>query len=88
MANDTPLAQVEHLAAELPPQDQLKLIAEISHRLSSERLIAGTEDPGADYAAEVCAFLKMSDEMAAEATEPVDSADDIRAMRTERMSDS
>ena len=46
---------------------------------------ASEAEPQPDYAARVAAFLRMADELAASTTAPVDSAQDIRDMRGERV---
>lgn len=87
MSNKVTVDQVEQLAARLAPQEQIKLIARISQRLSEQTLPETTEERWKlDYAARVKAFLKMSDEMAAETVSEVDSAEDIRQIREERTS--
>jgi hypothetical protein len=87
MANKVTLEQVERLAMQLSPQEQLRMVAHISQRLSEltvSETVEGHERQ--DYARRVEAFLKMSDEMAAETIGEVDSAEDIRQIRDERMS--
>ena len=87
MANKVTLEQAERLVAQLMPQEQIKLIACISEWLSKTRLSEATEESWRQsYATRVEAFLKMSDEMAAETIGEVDSAEDIRQIREERTS--
>ena len=87
MAKHLPLEQAERLVAQLAPQEQIKLIACMSEWLSKMRLSEAAEESWRqDYATRVEAFLKMSDEMAAETIGKVDSAKDIRQIREERMS--
>lgn len=82
--NKITLEQVEQLVAQ---QEQIKLIACISERLSKLRLSeAAQERWRQDYATRIKAFLKMSEEMAAETIGVVDSAKDIRQIREERTS--
>lgn len=81
--------QVKELVAQLPPQDQLKLVAHIGEQLS--QLPPIVQEPDAErqrreYAARVEAFLKLCDENAAECIGEIDSAEDIRQIREERMS--
>jgi hypothetical protein len=83
------LAQVKELVTQLPPQEQLRLVADISERLSQLPPIdqeADEERQRHEYAARVEAFLKLCDENAAECIGEVDSAEDIRQIREERMS--
>ncbi len=87
MSNGITLEQVEQLALRLPPREQLKLVAHIGERLSRLMLPEADEErQRREYAAQVDAFLRMSDEMAAETTDAVDSAEDIRQIREERIS--
>jgi len=87
MVNKVTLEQAEQLVAQLTPQEQIKLIACISEWLSKLRLSEALEDSGRrNYATRIEAFLKMSDEMAAETIGEVDSAKDIRQIREERTS--
>ena len=87
MSNGVTFEQVEQLAVLLPPPEQLKLIACISEWLSKMRLSEAIEDSWRQiYATRIEAFLKMSDEMAAETIGEVDSAEDIRQIREERTS--
>ena len=87
MADKITLEQVEQLAVQLPPEDQLTLLAHISQRLSL-LMEQGLDDDTRcrEYAAQVEEFLKLSDEMAAETTGQVDAAEDIRQIREERTS--
>ena len=87
MFNKVTLEQAERLAVQLTPQEQIKLIACISEWLSKMRLSEAVEDSWRQsYATRIEAFLKMSDEMAAETIGEVDSAKDIRQIREERTS--
>ncbi|MFQ6041684.1 MAG: hypothetical protein ACE5PV_12575 [Candidatus Poribacteria bacterium] len=87
MVNKVTLEQAEQLVAQLTPQEQIKLIACISEWLSKMILSKAAEDSWRqDYATRIEAFLKMSDEMAAETIGEVDSAEDIRQLREERTS--
>ncbi len=87
MTNNVSLEEAEHIVAQLPPQEQLKLVARIGERLSrSIPPQLDDEHRRREYVARVEAFLKMSEEMAAEATGEVDSAADIRQVREERTS--
>jgi hypothetical protein len=85
MAHKVTLKQAEQLLVQLTPQEQIKLIACMSEWLSKMRLSEAVEDSWRqNYATRVEAFLKMSDEMAAETIGEVDSAEDIRQIREER----
>lgn len=85
MESKVTLEQVEELAAQLPLQEQLRMVAHISQQLS-ERIASEVAEKREqqDYARRVEAFLKVSDEMAAETVGAVDSAEDIRQIREER----
>lgn len=83
------LERVKELVAQLPPQEQLKLVAHIGERLSQLPPIVQESDAERQHsenAVRVEAFLKMCDENAAECIGEVDSAEDIRQIREERMS--
>jgi hypothetical protein len=88
MASPVTVEQVETLAEQLPPEEQLRLIASITARLSQLSALppAGEEKRRNEYATRVEAFLKMSDEQAAECQGEVDSSVDIRRIREERAS--
>ncbi len=89
MKSPVTFEEVETLAEQLPPQEQLKLVARISDRLSKQPATqpqTTEENQRHDYAARVEAFLKMMDENAAECSGEVDSAADIRQIREERIS--
>jgi hypothetical protein len=86
MANTVSAEHVEQLAAQLSLQEQLRIVASISQRLS-ELIKSETVDERQrrEYAQQVDAFLKMSDELAADTIGEVDSVEDIRQLREERM---
>ena len=87
MGNRVTLEEAEHLVAQLPLREQLKLVARIGERLSGTMLLPTDEERQRhEYAAQVEAFLKMSEEMAAETVGLVNSAEDIRQIREERTS--
>jgi hypothetical protein len=79
--------QIEQLAVQLPLPEQMRIVARITQRLSEFLLseTEGEERNRKEYAQRVEAFLKMSDESAAETISAVDSAEDIRQLRDERM---
>ena len=87
MTNKITLNEVEQLAAQLSLQEQLELMARISERLSVV-MSRQIEDERwyREYTSRVEAFLRMSEEMAAETIGEVDSAEDIRQIREERTS--
>lgn len=70
------LEKLEQMVAQLTPEEQIKLIASISQRLSKMEELWQKE-----YTTRIEAFLKMSEEMAAEPIGEVDSAKDIRERR-------
>ncbi len=87
MSDAVTLEQVEGLAAQLAPQEQLKLLACISEWLS--QLPLTVQEPEAErqrreYAARIEAFLKMCDEVAGQIEGEFDSAEDLRQIREER----
>lgn len=85
MAAQMTLDEVEQLAAQLGPQEQIRLIARISGRLSDTGVPHGPRlQSTADHSARMRSFVKMAEEMAASASGVVDSARDIRQMRAER----
>jgi hypothetical protein len=89
MAETVTLEQVESLTAQLPPQEQLKLLARISERLSQLSLPVQETDAERqrrEYAAKVEAFLKTCDEVAEQIEGEFDSAEDLRQIREERAS--
>ena len=87
MSDKVTLEQLEQLVAHLAPPEQIKLIACISERLSEMNLSEATDERlRQDYAARIEAFLKKSEEMAAETIGDVDSATDIRQIREARTS--
>ena len=86
MSGTMTLEQLEQQVAQLPPHEQLKLVAHIGERLSALTLLETDEERRRrEYVARVEAFLKMCDEMTAETVGEVDSAEDIRQIREERM---
>lgn len=85
MAPRITLEEAEQLVTQLPWQEQLKLLAKISERLSeSGSLTAEEERQRRQYAEQIERFLKMCDEMAVKCVGEVDSAEDIRQIRDER----
>lgn len=82
------LEQVKELVAQLPPQDQLKLVAHIGERLSTfDRLMPETDDEAVrrERAARAEAILALCDAAAERFVGESDAAEDIRRMRDERI---
>lgn len=89
MASTVTVDQIEELAAQLPPHEQLRLLARISERLSHQSLAAQETDAERqrrEYAAQVEAFLAACDEVAEQIEGEFDSAEDLRQIREERAS--
>lgn len=87
MENKVELERVEQLVAQLSPQEQLRVVARVSQRLSEQMSSRPLEASGDDsYTHRVEAFLKMSDAGAAQTLKAVDSAQDIRQIRQARTS--
>jgi hypothetical protein len=88
MTNAITVDQIEQLAFQLSLQEQMNIVARLTQRLN-ESLPAALDSENRErkaYAQRVEAFLKMSDELAAEPNSAVDSAEDIRQLRDERLS--
>ncbi len=88
MTNTLTVDQIEQLAVQLPLQEQIRILARLTQGLSeclSAELDSETRERK-EYAQRVEAFLKMSDERAAETISAGDSAEDIRQLRDERVS--
>jgi hypothetical protein len=85
MAAKVTLKKVEQEIEQLSAEEQIKLIAYISQRLSELKL-SQIDHGRREHAVRIKKFLKMSDEMAARASGNVDSAEGIRQMREERIS--
>lgn len=84
--NTITLEQVEGMAAQLLPQEQLQLLARISERLSQ---LITTQETDAErqrreYAAKVDAFIAACDAVAEQIEGEFDSAADLRQIREER----
>lgn len=81
------LEEVEELAAQLSPQEQLKLLAHISERLSQLSPITQETDAERqrrEYAVRIETFLAACDEVAEQIEGEFDSAEDLRQIREER----
>ena len=88
MADIVTLEQIEQLAVQLPPQEQLKLVAHISERLSTfDRLRLETDDEAVrrERAARAEAILALCDAAAERFVGESDAAEDIRRIRDERI---
>jgi hypothetical protein len=87
VTNNITVDQIEQLAVQLPLQEQMRIVARTTQRLSEPLLLEtkGEEQNRKEYAQRVEAFLKMCDESAAETISAVDSVEDIRQLRDERM---
>lgn len=89
MSNTISLNQVEGLALQLPPSDQLKLVAHISEQLGDRMPASGLNDaPDArrEREAQAEALLAELDAIAESIEGQSNSAEDIRRLRTERAS--
>jgi len=92
MGNKVTLAQVEELAAELPPRDQLKLLAHIGERLSIAPvavLAEEVEDKDTTRArqkrlARLRPWLAQCEKVAERWDGTFESAADLRRLRDER----
>ena len=90
MSDGVTLKQVEQQVNQLPPQEQLKLMAYIVGRLSTIPLVAPTreieEQTKQARLAEVDAWLEECDAVAENIEGEFDSAEDLRQIREERAS--
>ena len=87
MPDQVTLEQVEQLAIQLPPAEQLRLLAHISERLTQSAV--AVEASGADQVREMRAaiadaLLQELDAIAESIEGEFDSAEDIRQIREER----
>ncbi|MBI1928080.1 hypothetical protein HYR99_28030 [Candidatus Poribacteria bacterium] len=84
------LEYMKELAAQLPPLEQLKLVAHISERLTEAISLPGTvsqkdvEQLRRERAREAASILRACDRAAAAFTRKTDSAVTIRRIREER----
>jgi hypothetical protein len=85
MSHGVTLEHIEQLVSQLPPPEQLKLVAHIGERLSG-LLLLETDDERQhhEYAARVEAFLAACDDVAEQIEGEFDSAEDLRQIREER----
>jgi len=88
MAETVTLEQVEILVVQLPPQEQLKLLARISERLSALSPPAQEGEDEAvrrERAARAEAILALCDAAAERFASESDAVEEIRRMRDERI---
>jgi hypothetical protein len=88
MSDTVTLEQVEQLAVQLLPREQLKLVAHISEWLSVTPLATPTEERGVEQVqvgrlAQVDAWIAQCDEVAELWEGEFDSAADLRRIRDE-----
>ncbi len=79
------LEQVEALAVQLAPQEQLKLLAHLSERLSALSPWVREADNATTRRERAAAILALCDAAAERLTGESDAAEDIRRMRDERI---
>jgi hypothetical protein len=90
MANQITLEQVEQLATQLSPPEQLKLVRRLSERLTETVSLPVTvsrkeaERLQKEKARKAAAILRECDRAAAAFTRTTDSAETIRRIRDER----
>ena len=86
MSSNVTLEQVEQLALQLPPTEQLKLMAHISEQLSKSGMTAPppAEPAPREREAMADALLRELDAIAESIEGAFDSAEDIRQIREER----
>ena len=91
MADTVTLQQVEELAANLPPGDQLRLVARVTERLTDSVALPGTpskkevERLRKERAREAAAILRECDRAATAFTRETDCVETIRRLREERL---
>jgi hypothetical protein len=91
MANRTTIEELGQQVAQLPPSEQLKLVARICVQLSAKPLITSTGESGEEQAlqervVQAEALLAELDAIAESIEGVFDSAEDIRQIREERAS--
>ena len=85
MSDRIALEDVERLAVQLPPTDQLKLVAHVCEQLSSNATVGGNEEALKERLEEVDAWLVECDAVAGSIEGEFDSAEDLRQIREERV---
>jgi len=88
MSSKVTLEQVEQLAMQLPPTEQLKLVAHICEQLSSMPLVVPSEESERERAqmerlAQIDAWIAECDKVAELWEGEFDSAADLRRIRNE-----
>jgi hypothetical protein len=88
MSNRVTLEQVEQLAVQLSPHEQLKLVAHVSEWLSGAPLVILPEENNVEWArrerlAQIDAWIARCDEVAERWEGEFDSAADLRRIRDE-----
>ena len=84
MSNRMTFEQVEQLAVQLPPPEQLKLVAHISEQLSGFMPVIPLKRAQREREAMADALLAELDAIADSIEGAFDSAEDIRQIREER----
>ena len=85
MSDKVTLEEVERIAIQLPPNEQLKLIVKIGEGLSELMTRQMNENQQhEEYLTRVEAFLKLRNELSVKSLGKVDSVEDIRQIREER----
>ncbi|MCH8293305.1 hypothetical protein IH992_19665 [Candidatus Poribacteria bacterium] len=85
MSNRVTLEQVEQLAAQLLPPEQLKLMAHLCEQLSTTQITESREESARqEQLAQVDAWLAECDTVAESIEGEYDSAEDIRKIRENR----
>jgi hypothetical protein len=87
MSENLTLEEVEHIVDRLSTYDKLKLMSHIRENIS-EPILQQTDEnqQDQDYLARMDAFLDLISKISAKSNGSVDSAEDIRQIREERMS--
>jgi hypothetical protein len=86
MSSKVTLEEAECIVAQLPPNEQLKLIVKIGENLNgllSQQI--DKEQRRIDHAKRIEDFIKMCDEMKVKTIGKTDSVEDIHQIREERM---
>jgi hypothetical protein len=86
MSGKVILEEVERMAVQLLPNEQLKLIVKIGENLNgllSQQI--NEEQRRLNHAKRIEAFIKMCDEMKVKTIGKTDSVEDIRQIREERI---
>jgi hypothetical protein len=87
MSENLTLEEVEHIVDRLSTHEKLKLMSHIRENIS-EPILQQTDEnqQDQDYLARMDAFLDLISKISAKSNGSVDSAEDIRQIREERMS--